>query len=301
MPVESDVLLPGPWRHRDVSANGARFHIAEAGDGPLVLMLHGFPQMWWHWRHQLTDLPQHGFRAVAPDLRGYGASDKPPRGYDVYTLAADVAGLVRALGERDAVIVGHDWGGLLAWAVATFHPEVVSKLVILSMPHPLRLRAQIAVDPRGQLRASWYVFAFQAPWWAERLLVKDDAERVSRLLHDWGGPGYPDAESDRLYRTAMQIPTVSFCALEYYRWAIRSVVRPDGYRFAKRMQSPVAAPTLQMHGALDGCLLPRTALGSGRYVEGVYEWRLLDGVGHFPAEEAPDLVTAEIVRWAKQT
>ncbi|HVE62925.1 MAG TPA: alpha/beta hydrolase [Mycobacteriales bacterium] len=301
MAAESDILLSGPWRHRDVSANGARFHVAEAGDGPLVLMLHGFPQMWWQWRHQLTDLPQHGFRAVAPDLRGYGASDKPPRGYDIYTLAADVAGLVRGLGERDAVIVGHDWGGLLAWAVATLHPEVVSRLVILSMPHPLRLRAQVVVDPRGQLRASWYVLAFQAPWLAERLLVKDDAERVSRLLHDWGGPGFPDAATDRIYRTAMQIPTVAYCAMEYYRWAVRSVVRPDGYRFAKRMQRPVGAPTLQLHGAMDGCLLPRTALGSGRYVEGVYEWRLLDGVGHFPAEEAPDLVTAEIVRWAKQS
>ena len=301
MPAESDVLVPGPWRHRDVSANGARFHVADAGDGPLVLLLHGFPQLWWHWRHQLTDLPGHGFRAVAPDLRGYGASDKPPRGYDVYTLAADVAGLIRALGERSATVVGHDWGGLLAWAVATFHPDVVSHLVVLSMPHPLRLRAQVAVDPRGQLRASRHMFGFQAPFAAERSLVKDDAARVAELLHAWGGPGYPDAEAERMYRTAMQIPNVAYCSLEYFRWAVRSVARPDGYRFAKRLQQAVDAPTLQLHGALDTCMLPRTALGSGRYARGLYEWRLLDGVGHFPAEERPDLVTAEVVRWAKTT
>ena len=112
------MLVDGPWTHREVSAGGTRFHVAESGSGPLVLLLHGFPEFWWSWRHQLPALAAAGFRAVAPDLRGYGASDKPPRGYDVPTLAADVAGLVRALGEREAVVVGHDWGGLLAWASA---------------------------------------------------------------------------------------------------------------------------------------------------------------------------------------
>src|SRR5664280_222189 len=118
VPAETAVLVAGPWQHRQVSANGARFHVAEAGSGPLILLLHGFPEFWWSWRHQLLDLPPAGFRVVAPDLRGYGASDKPPRGYDAYTLSADVAGLVRALGEREAVVVGSDWGGMLAWAVA---------------------------------------------------------------------------------------------------------------------------------------------------------------------------------------
>ena len=251
MPADTDVLVPGPWTHRDVSANGARFHVAEAGDGPLVLLLHGFPQFWWAWRHQLTDLPAHGLRAVAPDLRGYGASDKPPRGYDAYTLASDVAGMVRALGERDAVVVGHDWGGVLAWAVATFHPDVVSRLVILGTPHPLRQRAQMVVDPRGQLRASWYVIAVQTPWLAERALVRDGAERVGQMLAQWSAPGWPDAQTARRYRDAMLIPGVAHCSLEYYRWAVRSVVRPEGYRFYKHLQRPVRAPTLQLHGALD--------------------------------------------------
>ncbi|MDQ3465041.1 MAG: alpha/beta fold hydrolase, partial [Actinomycetota bacterium] len=141
MPDANSVLLAGPWSHRDYSANGVRLHVAEAGNGPLVLLLHGFPQFWWCWRHQFSALTERGFRVVAPDLRGYGASDKPPRGYDAVTAAADVAGLVRALGERDALIVGHDWGGLLAWSVGALHPRVVRQLAVLSMPHPRRLRA----------------------------------------------------------------------------------------------------------------------------------------------------------------
>lgn len=109
--------------HRDVAANGARFHIAELGEGPLVLLLHGFPQFWWTWRHQLTALADAGFRAVAMDLRGVGGSDRTPRGYDPANLALDVTGVIRSLGEPDAALVGHDLGGYLAWTAAVMRPS----------------------------------------------------------------------------------------------------------------------------------------------------------------------------------
>src|SRR5258707_9470032 len=128
---ESVVLLEGDWTHRFVSANGTRLHIAEAGAGPLVLFLHGFPEFWGAWRTQLTALADAGFRAVAVDLRGYGASDKPPRGDDAPNLAADIAALVTALGERDATIVGNDLGGGLAWTIAARHPHVVRPLPLV--------------------------------------------------------------------------------------------------------------------------------------------------------------------------
>ncbi|MFL6863675.1 MAG: alpha/beta fold hydrolase, partial [Allosphingosinicella sp.] len=160
-PDATSVLLPGPWTHRDISANGVRLHAAEAGQGPLVLLLHGFPQFWWAWRAELTGLAAAGFRVVAPDLRGYGASDKPPRGYDLPTLSADVAALVRALGEQDAVVVGHDWGGLLAWTTAALHPRSVRRLVVLSMAHPRRLRA--AITDAGQRHALRHALGFQLP------------------------------------------------------------------------------------------------------------------------------------------
>src|SRR6478609_638645 len=129
------VNIDGPWEHRYVSANGARFHVAEMGDGPLVLMLHGFPQFWYAWRHQMVALAGQGYRVAAMDLRGYGASDKPPRGYDTYTLAADVASVVRSLGSRDAVVVGHGWGGWIGWSMPAMQPAVTRAVASFGVPH----------------------------------------------------------------------------------------------------------------------------------------------------------------------
>ncbi|WP_346621401.1 alpha/beta hydrolase [Blastococcus montanus] len=300
-PDATSVLLPGPWTHRDISANGVRLHAAEAGEGPLVLLLHGFPQFWWTWRAQLTALADAGFRAVAPDLRGYGASDKPPRGYDLPTLSADVAALVPALGERDAVVVGHDWGGLLGWTVAALHPRVVRRLVVVSMAHPRRLRA--GMTDRWQRRALRHALGFQVPRLPERRLTRADDDPVADLMQRWAGPEWARTADfatavDR-YRAAARIPQAAYGAMEYYRWAGRSQLRPDGLRYARRMAAPVTAPTLQLHGAADPCVLPSTAQGSGRYVAGAYEWRELPGVGHFPQEEAPDEVSRAVADWAR--
>jgi pimeloyl-ACP methyl ester carboxylesterase len=299
-PDATSVLLPGPWTHRDISANGVRLHAAEAGEGPLVLLLHGFPQFWWTWRAQLTAVAEAGFHVVAPDLRGYGASDKPPRGYDLPTLSADVAALVRALGEQDAVVVGHDWGGLLGWTMAALHPRTVRRLVVLSMAHPRRLRAAMA--DRDQRRASAYALRFQVPRLPERMLTRADDDPVADLMRRWAGPDWARsadfADAVDQYRAASRIPQAAYGAMEYHRWAARSQMRPDGLRYARRMAAPITAPTLQIHGGLDTCVLPATARGSGRYVAGAYEWRELAGIGHFPQEEAPDVVGKAIVEWA---
>ena len=208
LPDATSVLLPGPWTHRDISANGVRLRAAEAGEGPLVLLLHGFPQFWWAWRAQLTGLAAAGFRVVAPDLRGYGASDKPPRGYDLPTLSADVAALVRALGEQDAVVVGHDWGGLLAWTTAALHPRSVRRLVVLSMAHPRRLRA--AVTDADQRHALRHALHFQLPRLPERRLTRADDDPVAELMRRWAGPAWTStadfAEAVGRYRSAARIP-----------------------------------------------------------------------------------------------
>jgi pimeloyl-ACP methyl ester carboxylesterase len=302
-PDDSIVLVDGPWTHRMVGANGIVLHVAEIGSGPMVLMLHGFPQFWWAWRQQLLDLADAGFRAVAVDLRGYGASDKPPRGYDVPNLAADVARLVTALGERDAVVVGNDLGGLLAWTMAATHPEVVRRIVVLGAAHPLRLRHAIVADPRGQGRASSYALGgFQLPRRPEARLTRD-TRYVWALFDRWTGPRWRDtsgylADVER-YAQALRIHPVAHLALEHFRWLVRSIPRPDGRRYAKAMRRPIEAPVLHLHGDVDSCVLPRTAQGSGRYVSGEYEWRLLDRVGHFPQNEAPELVSGELTQWAK--
>lgn len=292
---ESVARPDGPWSHRDITANGARFHALEAGQGPLVLLLHGFPEIGWAFRHQISALAAAGFRAVAPDLRGYGGSDKPPRGYDAMTLAADCAGMVRALGERDAVVVGSDWGGLLGWTMAGMHPGVVRRLVVLAAPHPLAVRTLL--QPAGQLGASSYVGRFQLPRLAEHYLIRAGAVNVERLLRAWSGPGWPDRQAAARYRMSMRIPGVAHSSLEYYRWAVRSLPRSDGRRWARAMRPPVSVPTLQIHGALDSCVLPVTAESSWA-VTGPYAWELLEDVGHFPHEESPERVSDLVVDWA---
>jgi pimeloyl-ACP methyl ester carboxylesterase len=301
-PDSSAVLVDGPWTHRTVRANGIALHVAEIGTGPLVLLLHGFPQFWWAWRRQMVDLADNGYRAVAIDLRGFGASDKPPRGYDAPNLAADVASLVTSLGEREAIIVGNDLGGLLAWTVAANHPQVVRSLVLLGAAHPLRLRSAIARN-REQRRASAYALrTFQIPRRPEGLLARD-GRWVRHLFDTWTGPrwrGTPDYVADvERYAAAMRIHPVAYCTSEYFRWLVRSLIRRDGRRFAASLRAPITAPVLHLHGDFDTCVLPSTAQGSGQYVTGAYEYRVLDGVGHFPHNEVPELVSGELVRWAK--
>lgn len=297
---EEVVRAPGPWTHRAVSANGARFHVAELGSGPLVLLLHGFPTFWWTWRHALPTLAEAGYRAAAMDLRGYAGSDHPPRGYDPSTLSADVTGVIRSLGERDAIVVGHGWGGFLAWTTATLHPEAVRGIVPVSMPHPLRLRASLLGDA-AQRRASRYVFGFQVPATPERDLLEDGAAEVGRLLHAWSAtPGWPDPTTESTYRASMLLLNTAHCALEYHRWALRSVVRPDGMRFASRMKAPVRCRVLQVHGELDPTVLPETARGSAEHVAGDFSWAEVSGVGHFPHEEDSASFHSIVLDWLAQ-
>lgn len=298
-PDPSTVRVAGPWVHRDVSANGIRLHVAELGDGPLVLLLHGFPEFWWSWRHQLVGLAGAGFRAVAVDLRGYGDSDKPPRGYDGWTLAGDAAGLVRALGERTAAVVGHDWGAVLAWTVATLHPRLVRSIAALSAPHPLAMRRQLWRDRRGQRAASRYLLGFQLPRLPERRLRADDAAYVGQLMRSWSGRPWTGtaefAEAERRNREAIQIPGVAHCALEYYRWAARSQLRSEGRRFAAALDRRVTVPALQLHGHADPCVLERTARASAAWSGVGYRYVALPGVGHFPHQEAPQRTTEVLV------
>ncbi|RZS79382.1 pimeloyl-ACP methyl ester carboxylesterase [Motilibacter rhizosphaerae] len=289
----STALVEGPWEHRMVAAGGARFHVAEAGEGPLVLLLHGFPQFWWTWRHVIPALASAGVRAVAMDLRGYGASDKPPRGYDPATLASDVVGVVRALGAADAVVVGNGLGGLLGWTAAVAYPKQVRGLVAIGAPHPLRFRAAVGRDP-AQLAVSRHVLGFQLPLLPERRLVEDDAAYVGHLLRAWSAQP-PADEVVETYRQAMRIAGVAHSSLEYSRWAVRSLVRPDGARYARGMRVPVKAPVLHLHGAEDHAVLSRTAAGSAAHVTGYYRWQLVPGAGHFVQEEAPEVVVREVL------
>jgi pimeloyl-ACP methyl ester carboxylesterase len=269
--------------------------VAEIGTGPLVLLLHGFPEFWWSWRHQLQALADIGHRAVAVDLRGYGDSDKPPRGYDLWTLSGDVAGLVRALGERQADLVGHDWGGVLSWCTAALHPRVVRSVTVLAAAHPRAMGQALLLDA-AQRAAARYLVEFQTPWLPERRLTRDDAVLVEQILRAGAGRQWRYSaeltEVARRYRDAMRIPAAAHCALEYYRWVGRSQFRFDGRRLSRAVDRAIRVPVLQLHGTDDPYVLERTARRSACWAGDGYRYELLPGIGHFVQQEVPERTTA---------
>ncbi|MEU0096155.1 alpha/beta hydrolase [Kribbella sp. NPDC006257] len=256
-----------------------------------MLFLHGFPEFWWAWRHQLPAVAAAGYRAVAMDLRGYGASDKTPRGYDPFTAAADVSGVIRSLGAADAVVVGHGWGGFVAWSTAVLAPRQVRALAAVSAPHPLMLMR--SGQPRAIARAGW----FQLPILPERRLLAHGGIHIEQLLRDWSAPGggFPDAEASRRYRAALQVWPAPHCALEYHRWFARSRLRSDGRRYSARMRTPIDVPVLQVRGAQDG------AVGAARTPDGLItgslRYEVLTAAGHFPHEESPELFNRLLLDW----
>ena len=300
LPAADIVRASGPWTHRDVSAHGARFHIVEAGEGPTVILLHGFPTFWWTWRHQLVSLANAGFRAIAMDLRGYGGSDHTPRGYNPVSLSEDVGAVIRSLGEQDAVVVGHGWGGFIAWSMGVFEPEVTRAIAPVGMPHPRQLRRAIVRD-RAQRRASRYAIGLQWPWVPERSLTRGHAERIGTMLRAWSSsPHWPDPATTDIYRTVFTLWPTAHCAIEYHRWALRSVLRSDGIRYNSQMRTPLDLPVLQIHGADDPAILVSSISGSGHWVSGDYEQALLPGLGHFPHEESPSAFDAALLPWLRR-
>lgn len=313
-PDPSITRIGGPWRHLDVHANGIRFHVVEAtGEPPtaadptpatarpLVILLHGFGSFWWSWRHQLRNLS--GARVVAVDLRGYGGSDKPPRGYDGWTLAGDTAGLIRALGHTSATLVGHADGGLACWAASMLHPRLVRAIALVSSPHPAALR-RATLTRRDQSRALLpSLLAYQVPMWPERRLTRHDGDEIEALVRRRSSAKYLASEdfSETIghLRSAIRIPGAAHSALEYQRWAVRSQFRSEGRRFMKSMDRQISIPMLHLHGENDPYVLADPVRRSERYATHG-RFVSLSGTGHFAHEENPDAVNDHLSRFLAQ-
>ncbi len=215
-----DANLPATPGHAAI-----RLHVVEAGpaDGPLVVLLHGFPEFWYSWRRQIGPLADAGYRVIAPDLRGYGDSDKPDgvASFEMSHLVADVVRLIRWAGREKAHVVGHDWGAVVAWMVANDHPEVVERLAILNVPHPRVMWQGLTTVP-GQMLRSWYILFFQLPWLPEAILRRRHGAAIRMMLRR--EPTRKDAftaEDIEKYVEAMLKPGAARSTVSYYRAALR--------------------------------------------------------------------------------
>jgi epoxide hydrolase 4 len=270
--------------HRSATVDdGVRLHYVEAGEGPLVVLLHGFPDFWYGWRHQIPALVRAGFRVVAPDQRGYAESDKPPswRDYRVQSLTGDIARLIEERGETRAAVVGHDWGAAVAWFLAMLHPERVERLAILNVPHPKRMEEGLRT-PR-QLRRSWYMFFFQVPVLAEEALRRGGEAWVRRIFAD-ARPGAFTPEDLERYVEALTRPGSPKGAIDWYRAALRTP--PWGPRRRLRV---IEVPTLVIWGERDRHLGAELADPDPEWVPDARVVRLPDA-SHWVQHDEPERV-----------
>ena len=270
-----------------------RLHYVEAGEGPLVVLLHGFPEFWFSWRFQLPALAAAGFRAVAPDMRGYNLSSKPAgvSAYDTERLAADVRELILERGAKSAHLVAHDWGGAVAWVTAMNHPEVVQRLAILNLPHPRRFL--LGLRRPHQLLKSWYMFFFQVPWLPERLM---------RLRRWWGfrtwalgsaarADAFTREDIDR-YIEAWSQPGAATATINYYRAVFRQTPRQALARLGV-----VQAPTLVIWGERDRYLSKELAEPDPADVPNLQRVVRLPAASHWVQHDEPERVNELLIEF----
>jgi pimeloyl-ACP methyl ester carboxylesterase len=280
--VVDETLRRVELAHRYADLGDVRLHYVEAGEGPLVLLLHGFPQFWYQWRHQIPALVEAGFRVVAPDMRGYNLSDKPlgVRAYRVELLARDVERLILACGEQTAVVVGHDWGAIAAWIAAMRHPERVEKLAILNVPHPARSLDGL-LSPMQLLRSS-YMFFFQIPRLPEEVIRAGDFALLRSVFRS--DPVQPEAltaEDIERYIEAIAQPGVLTASLNYYRALLRNP------REMRALLQRVEAPVLVIWGEKDRFLSRRLAEPPRLWVPNLIRVKRLPDASHWVAEDRP--------------
>lgn len=275
-----------------IDVGEVKLHVVTQGSGPPVLFLHGFPEFWYSWRHQMQAIADAGYEAIAPDLRGYNASDKPKGkgAYHIEKLANDVEGLIRALGHSRVHLVGHDWGGYLAWYIAAHRPHLVNRLVILNGPHP-KIMARELSNPK-QLAMSWYILFFQLPKLPERLVAS--RKGIERILRGWS-PSSHEAFSDTdigAYTAAIEKPGAATATLNWYRAAMRSP------QIALRMPK-IEAPTLVLWGERDHCLGTGQLRGLEREAKNLRIMRFADA-GHWLQQERPREIGEHIVSFLRE-
>ena len=284
---------------RRVDANGLTFEILEAGEGPLAICLHGFPDQARSWTGLLERLAGEGFHAVAPAMRGYAPTGAAPDGcYQPWATGSDALALIEALGSEKAMVIGHDWGAAAAYAAATLGPENVERLVTRSLPYGPQLLGAFLADG-DQQRRSWYMFYFQLPF-AEAAVALNDFALIDRLWAEWS-PGYDLPPAERAALKAMfAAPGVVEQALAYYRQTFTpSAMKPEWGPMAAKASGPISVPTLYLHGLDDGCIGVYLSEGMESQFTGGFDTLLVEEAGHFLHLEQPEVVGDAIVRFLR--
>ncbi|HYH84292.1 MAG TPA: alpha/beta hydrolase [Pyrinomonadaceae bacterium] len=280
-------------RHGYAQVGDVRLHYVERGEGErLVVLLHGFPEFWYSWRHQLASLGER-FRVVAVDLRGYNLSDKPARVEDYRTsrLVDDVTGLIRHLGAREAAVVGHDWGAAVAWAVAQHYPDYVWKLAALQVPPPAVWAKNFTLK---QLLMSWYMFFFQLPSLPEWFIRRDDFAAVEKMLRTGARAGTFSDDDIEIYKSAMREPGALTAAINYYRANLGGRLKQIFKKGEYTKQERIRVPTLFIYGERDVAIAPETVRNVAAYVDAPYrEVRFAEG-GHWIQQEYSEEVSATL-------
>ena len=278
----------------DVPTNGIRLRVRTAGQGDrLALLLHGFPECWFSWRYQMPVLARLGYRVWAPNLRGYGDSDRPAgvAAYRMEVLIDDVAGLIDAAGAREVVLVAHDWGAIIAWTFAARRIRPIDRLVVVNMAYPAVLARELRTN-FGQFLRSWYFFFFQLPWLPERLLALGDHRGITRAFSTrTNDPSKFPPDVLEVYRHNAALPGALTAMINYYRaaWRYRSWL--DDLRSVT-----VAPPSLLVWGDADRVQgLPLVGKTEAYLDDGTT--RILPGVSHWAQQEAPETVNALIEAW----
>ncbi|MEK6665643.1 MAG: alpha/beta hydrolase [candidate division NC10 bacterium] len=289
--------------HRFVEANGLRFHCVTAGEGPLVLLLHGFPEFWYSWRHQIPALAAAGFMVVAPDLRGFNDSDKPAgiEAYRMSQIVEDVAGLCRAFGHEQAVVVGHDWGGAVAYAFAMANPDMTRALVALNCPHPADFsQALMGGKNLEQMKKSWYMFFFQFPEIPEQVLAADNFRLLKAFAYSQARRDTFSAKDLKAYTEAFSKPGALTGGINWYRAMLRRPTHASGVGTRPaRLFPPIGAPTLVIWGERDHFLGKELTRGMKRHFTGKFSIRYLPGVSHWVQQEVPGRVNALLLNFLK--
>jgi len=292
------IWMKETWKHEFAKVNGIRMHYVTQGEGKLLFLLHGFPDFWYVWRFQIPELATH-FRVVAPDLRGYNKTDKPSgvENYRLNLLAGDILGLIDALGETRAMIVGHDWGGVVAWSFAAFNPDHTEKLVILNAPHPNAYTSRAKLSLR-QLQKSWYVFFFQTPDVPEKVLSRNDYSFLKNMVKLSFVKKEALADEDlRLCAKTWSQPGALTAMMNYYR----ANMNPSILFSQKTITFPkIAAPTLVIWGEQDAALSKDLIANTNEFVKSSYFIKYLPNCGHWVQLEEPKLVNKYILEFLEE-